>query len=175
MPYDELRSNASIDDAVIFKGDHDSLIGKIFEINSNNNITVILLLQMSAELLIRHSLPSKTNSESPVATKSGMVEVFLSATRLVIDRASIIDIAFIVPLHEVEGGLFHLAGARNTYFIRYQQHHDRGFEVYSGSMLQPRSVEPFSSHIFRSLNMLSTSIKKLFYHQPEEQSVFKTF
>ena len=117
MPYDELRSNASIDDAVIFKGDHDSLIGKIFEINSNNSITVILFLQMSAELLIRHSLPSITNSESPVATKSGMVEVFLSGTRLVIDRASIIDIAFIVPLHEVEGGLFHLAGARNTYFI----------------------------------------------------------
>ena len=117
MPYDELRSYASIDDAITFKHDHDHLIGKIFEIDSNSNVTVLLFLQVTAEVLNRYSLPRVTETESPVASKSGMAEVFLSERRLVINRASIIDVAFIVPLQEVEGGSFHLAGARNTYYI----------------------------------------------------------
>jgi hypothetical protein len=72
-------------------------------------------VQVTAEVLIRYSLPSVTDSESPVAMKSGMAEVFFSERRLVINIASIIDVAFIVPLQEVGGRSFHLAGARNTY------------------------------------------------------------
>lgn len=174
MPHDHLRIYLSIDDAVIFEDDESHLIGKIVDIGANNKVTVLLFAVVTEELLTHYSLARITATESPRAMKSGMEEVMLSESRLEIDRSKVIDVAFILLLHEVEGGLFHLTGARNTFFIQYENHHLHGIIPYPSSMFQPRIVEPYSFRIFRSLNSLSSSIKKAFYHHPEQQSLSKT-
>ncbi len=81
--------------------------------------SALLLLKIAAtEVLRMYSLFIVTEAQAPFAMKSGMKEVILSDTRLVIGRTDIIDIAVIFPLFEVESGLFSLTGAENCYCVR---------------------------------------------------------
>jgi hypothetical protein len=65
--------------------------------------SALLLLKIAAtEVLRMYSLFIVTEAQAPFAMKSGMKEVILSDTRLVIGRTDIIDIAVIFPLFEVE-------------------------------------------------------------------------
>jgi hypothetical protein len=170
-----LRVIVSLDDAIIFNRNNDTAIGKIIKVHGDSWVSVCLFTPITAELLILHSLSAITADESPFAVKSGMVEVIQSSIILKIPRSSIVDLAFIVPLGEVESGLFHLTGAVNTYFIRYMHGNGGNIQPYPYLMLQPRLAEPISFRIFRGLNSLSSSLKKSFYHQPEDQSVSKSF
>ena len=54
---------------------------------------------------------------APFAVKSAMNEVVRMTTVLSVSRGDINDVAFVIPLHEVEGGNVNLAGASNTFFI----------------------------------------------------------
>jgi hypothetical protein len=103
-----------------------------------------------------------------------MVELMETEEVWKIHRSTITDLAFIIPLHEVESRLFHLAGARNTYFIRYKCTGDEIIHDYQYSMLQATVGEPLSHRIFKGLNLLSSSVKRLMYHQPEGYTTRKT-
>jgi hypothetical protein len=170
-----VRSITSIDDVVVFERNNNNDIGKIIEGHSNDRVSVVTFKPLTPELLLQHSLPAVTVDDSPFAVKSEMVEVFQTATIMEIRRSSIIDFAFILPLQDVESGLCHLTGALNTFFIRYMYLLDGSIQPYPFSMLQARVAEPLSFRIFRSLNLLSFSIKKVFYHQPEGQTANKSF
>lgn len=175
MPYAHLRYHTSLDDVVLINYNNSRSIGKIVATEQSDKVIVLRFTELTPELLVHYSLSTVTDEEAPFAIKSGMVEVIQTNTRLLIDRSSIIDIAFIIPLQEVECGLFHLTGARNSYFIRYQCNRGGRVEPYGSSILQPRVIDTFSSRIFGSLNQLSASMKKLFYHHPEQDSVHKSF
>jgi len=177
MVYDDLRTYSSKDDVVIFQHVDQQLIGEIIGLDEpNNGVRVRLFSRLTSELLLRYELPSTTTAEAPFTTKSGMVEVMRTGTTMVIGRSSIIDIAFVIPLVEIEGGFIHLTGAANMFFICFELSHsnDHPQEVMFRILL-PRIVEPFSRRIFRNLNYLSSEIKKRLYHQAEEGSTTKSF
>jgi hypothetical protein len=104
-----------------------------------------------------------------------MIKVIQTAVTSKIPRSSIVNVALILPLVEVESGLFHLTRALNTYFICYIHLGDGRIQQYPYYVLQPRVAEPLSFQIFGVLNVLSSSLKKSIYHQPEDQSITKSF
>jgi len=59
--------------------------------------------------------------------------------------------------------------------IMHYQLANSHMEHFSDSLLQARPFDPFSIRIFHHLNNLSSSIKRLFYHQAESESVTKSF
>ncbi len=171
-----LRTYLSLDDGIILKhNNNDRAIGKIVKSHGDDKVSACLFSQVSSEILNHHSLSAVTDAEAPFALKSGMVEVIQTPTIIKIPRSSIVDLAFIVPLVEVESGLFHLTGAINTFFIRYIHHQDGSIRPYPFFMLHAKIAEPVSFRIFRGLNALSSSLKRSLYHQPEDQSVSKSF
>jgi hypothetical protein len=171
-----LQTYLSLDDGVIIKQNNNvTAIGKIVKVHDDNKISVSLFSRVSSDLLIHHSLSVVTATKAPFAVNSGMVEVIQMPTIIKIPRSSIVDLAFIVPLVEVESGLFHLTGARNTVFIHYIHHREGSIASYPYSMLQARITEPVSFRIFRGLNILSSSLLRTLYHQPEEHSSSKSF
>jgi hypothetical protein len=48
-----------------------------------------------------------------------MLEVYLTSEEIYVERAVVQDVAFILSVEEVESGMFHLAGAANTFFIHF--------------------------------------------------------
>ena len=153
-----VRSLTSVDDVVVFQRNNNNDIGRIIQGHGNDRVSVIILEPVTAEYLIQHSLSAVRADDSPFAVKSGMVEVIQTSTILNIARSSIIDFAFVIPLREVESGLFHLTGAQNTFFIRYMHQPNGSFQPYPFYMFQARVAEPLSFRIFRGLNLLSSSI-----------------
>jgi hypothetical protein len=80
---------------------------------------VVLFKTLSEELLMQYSLLSITTADYPCAVQSGMVELIEIAEVQNMCRSNIYDLAFIVPLHEVETGLFQLSGAQNTFLSAF--------------------------------------------------------
>ena len=153
------------------------MIGEIIGLDEpNSGVRVRLFSRLTSELLLRYELPNTTTAEAPLATKSRIVEVMRTVTAMVIDRSSIIGIAFVIPLVEVEGGFIHLTGAANMFFIRFElsDSNDHPQEV-TFRILLPCIVEPFSCRIFRNLNYLSSEIKQRLFHQAEQGSTTKSF
>jgi hypothetical protein len=139
-----VRSFTSIDDVLVFEPNKNNHIGKIFEGHSNDRVSVITFKPLTPELLMQHSLLTVTVDDSPFAVKSGKVEAFQTANMMEIQRSSIIDFAFILPLQDFKSGLFNLTGALNTFFIHYMYLIDGSIYPYPFSMLQARVAEPLS-------------------------------
>jgi hypothetical protein len=110
---------------------------------------------------MRHSLPPVTEANFPFSVKSGMIEIFEIPTIIKTCWPSILEIAFIIPLAEVESGFFHLTEARNTLFIHYRQQLNCCIDLYPYLMLQARIADPITLRIFRGLNMLSLHLKRV--------------
>jgi hypothetical protein len=77
-------------------------------------MTVLLFQKVTADILQQYNL---SPAESPIATKSGMVEVVLTTTTRTVSRASINDVAFISTANEINGGFLHSSGAHNYFFV----------------------------------------------------------
>jgi hypothetical protein len=159
---------SSVEDSVVFMHDNVSIIGRKVKVHGSNKESVAIFKNVTPEMLLHYSLPTITVGTSPLAMKSSMAELFHTAEVWKIYRSAITDLAFIIPLYEVESGLFHLSGAQNTYFIRYKFNSIGNIEDYCHSMLEPRIAELLSHRIFRGLNMLSSSIKKYFIINPRD-------
>lgn len=166
---------SSLNDSVVFLHDNLSIIGRIVKVHASDKVSLVIFKTVMTDILLHCSLPTITVATSPLAMKSSMVELLETAEVWKIDRSLVTDLPFIIPLHEVESGLFHLSGAQNTYFIWFESNSNGSIIDYQCSMLEPRVAEPLSYRIFRGLNMLSSSITKVFYHQPEGQSMRKSF
>jgi hypothetical protein len=150
------------------------VIGKIVKAHGDGRISLSVLSHATSDVLLRHLLSAVTDAEAPFAVKSGMVEVIQVPNTLKISRSSIVDVAFIVPLAELESGSFHVTGAVNTYFARFIIHPNGTISPYNHFVLQARLALPVTYRIFRGLNMFSSMIKRALNHQPEEHSTTKT-
>jgi hypothetical protein len=165
---------SSVNDSIVFVHNNSNEIGRMVRVHRGDRISIVLFKTITEEVLLQFALPIITSTDSPLAVKSGMVELMETEEVWKIPRSTITDLTFIIPLHEVESGLFHLAGACNTYFIRYKCTGDEIIHDYQYSMLQATVGEPLSHRIFKGFNPLSSSVKRLMYHHPEEHATRKT-
>jgi hypothetical protein len=104
-----------------------------------------------------------------------MVEVHQTNIEISFNCSSIVDIAFIVSLQEVESGMFYISGAENTFFICYIVY-SNGVTPFAPSFYFSHIlIEPLNIQLFIMLNSLSQNIRKALYHLPESESTKKTF
>jgi hypothetical protein len=162
---------ASVRDAVVFVHSNLNEVGRITRVHGRDRVSVILFKTVTEELLLQYALSIITLADFHFAVKSGMVELIETTEVWKIPRSTITDLAFLIPLHEAESGIFRLPGARKTYFIRYKCNGDGIVHDYQYSMLQATVAEPLAHRIFKCLYKLSSLVKKLLYHQPEEQTM----
>jgi len=111
---------SSVEDSAVFMHDNVSIIGRKVKVHGSNKESVAIFKNVTPEMLLHYSLPTITVGTSSLAMKSSMAKLFHTTEVWKIYRSAITDLAFIIPLYEVESGLFHLSGAQNTYFIRYK-------------------------------------------------------
>jgi hypothetical protein len=106
---------------------------------------------------------------SPMVYYRNIVEVLASTTdRLSINRQSIVDIIFIVPIMEVESGLFHIAGLKVTYFSRYFIQADHKVkENKSKFYFDQYTVEPLTHCLFSSLSYFAHNLRRAMYYLRE--------
>ncbi len=65
-----------------------------------------------------YSLKPITATLFPVASQSPVVELVATSLIKTVSREALVDVAFVVPLQELETGMVHITGASNIYFIR---------------------------------------------------------
>ncbi len=137
---------------------------------SGNQETVIVQLfkSMDSETLQRFHLRPNTNEDE-------IPEVYQSSEQIEIGRKAIVDVAFILPLDEIESGLFFLARTENTYCIRYIMVNDALISCRPSLYFSRCLVEPLSVCVFNHLNTLAHHLQKALYHQRESSISRKTF
>ena len=136
---------------------------------------VRLFKVMDLATLERFFIAPITSQECPLASQDDMVEVYQTNTEISFNRSSIVDIAFIVSLQEVESGMFYISGAENTFFIRYIVD-SNGVTPFAPAFYFSRHfIEPLNIRLFIMLNSLSQNIRKVLYHLPESESTKKSF
>jgi hypothetical protein len=140
-----------------------------------SHVKLKLFKVMESDILQRHKITPIGSTDYTVAAQDGMVEVYQTSEEVYVERAKIQDIAFILSVEEIESGMFHLAGAANTFFITFFL--DRG-------VMQPfqRSIyfcryfkEPLNIRLFTMLNVLSQHLRRLMYHLGESEVSSKSF
>jgi hypothetical protein len=89
---------------------------------------------MTDEIMRRFSLQPITTTLFPVAAQSRIIELVGSAHTITTPWTSIEDIAFVVPIQELESGLVHLNGASNVYFARFGYSDDGTLFHYPASL-----------------------------------------
>jgi hypothetical protein len=131
---------------------------------------------MTGEILNQFSLQPIMASLFPVAGQSNIVELVGTVHTISAQRSDIIDIAYIVPIQELESGMVHITGASNLFFARYGfSEKDKLFQFPSSLYFAIQYIYPFSFRIFSSLNMLALNLKKSLFHTPESQEPKKVF
>lgn len=170
-----IQANVQLGDFIIFNSSCNGVgLGQI--INANHvRVKVSLLNIMDSEAMKRHRIKPVTAESFPVAAQDGMVEVYQTSEEIFVDRTMIKDVAFILPLQEVESGMFFLAGAENTFFIRYI------FSQNTMQMCNPSVyfsrylIEPLGVRLFTAMNTLSQHLTRSMYHQAESELSSKSF
>jgi hypothetical protein len=176
MVLNEIQSKISVNDCVSFETQFGVKLGVIVDTNTES-IDVIVFQRVTSEMSQEHTLRPVTAAEYPVAYHGNMAEVLARVTeRLSIFRLSVVDIIFIVPISEVESGLFHVAGSRMAYFTRYVIKDNGARSQCSLKFYYNRhTVEPFSHRLFLSFNHLAQNLKRGMYHLKESATTKKSF
>ncbi len=104
-----------------------------------------------------------------------MVEVFQTPHYANISRHSISDVAFIIPINEVESGRYFLSCAENTYVIRFFHNGDKIQPWVTSFYFSRHLIEPIGIRLFHSLNALSDHIRRSMFHRPESVSTSQSF
>jgi len=140
-------------------------LGMVVEENGPE-LWVVHFQRVTAEITRQYSLAPITAAQYPMAYNGNMVEVIgCAADKVLVSRSSIIDVAFILPLGEVESGMFFMSGSTLAYFCRYYLRDDGIPTACNQSFyFQRHIVEPFSHRIFSFLNLISRNIKRAMYH-----------
>jgi hypothetical protein len=138
-----------------------------------NNIEVKLFSRMTLRIIRRHAIQPLHATDHPTAC--AMVEVFGTETRYTFSRDKILDVAFVLPLSEVESGNFFLAGAANCFVCRYIYKNEKLESFGSSYYFSRRPVEPLSLRFFSQLNALAGNLKKMMFHAAESQISMRSF
>ncbi len=94
------------------------VLGEISYRNSER-VKVKLLRAMNSVILQWFNVTPINQTDFPLASQDNVQEVYQSSDEIYVKRSTIIDVAFIIPVAEVESGMFFLSGVENTFCIRY--------------------------------------------------------
>ncbi len=150
-------------------------VGKIVSCSCAETVLVKIYHPMKSQILQHYSLPPITKAEFAMASQGHMQEVVAQDTVVNVTKAAIIDIAYVVPLAELESGLFNMCGATNSFFILYSLTNGTLENYTSDYYFVSRPVEPLSVRLFHSLNYLARLLRKSLYHQGEAETSCRTF
>jgi hypothetical protein len=173
--FSELQRCISVGDYIKFSNETYPMgLGEVVDGNIEN-VKVKIFLPIDSATLRSYSLPPLDPITYPLASQDEMVEVYQTVTYASIPRCNINDIAFIVPISEVESGRFFLSGARNTYVIRLYDD-GRRMKLYKSSFYFSRHlIEPLGVRLFHSLNTLSDHMRRSLFHRPEAATTSQNF
>lgn len=173
--FSELQRVVSIGDYIKFS-DHSNLsgLGEIVEIN-RERIKLKTFRHLDSATMQSHSLSPLNPRDHPLASQDEMLEVYQTMHFTYISRHSILDVAFILPLHEAESGRFFLSCAENTYVIRFLHDGSRMRPWASSFYFSRHVIEPIGVRLFHSLNTLSDHIRRSMFHRPESVTTSHTF
>jgi hypothetical protein len=176
MVSEEVRNKLSINDCIAFQTECGNRPGLIID-DSPDAVEVLVFKEVTSELHQQYCLRPVVAEEYPMAYCGNMIELMGNVSdKLTIPRTSIIDIIFIVPIREVESSLFHIAGSKNAYFIRYYIKADNGLcDYHARFYFNQYIVEPFSHRIFYSFNLIAHNLKRSMHHLKETDVSNKTF
>jgi hypothetical protein len=116
---DSLRVHLGFEDYILFQPVESTVAGRSLLIFDNfavgkiiggtaNVLQVQVFTRMTSEVCLQYSLPPVTTAAYPTASFANMIEVVDCQDSYVnVARSAIHDIAHIMPLPEVESGLFH--------------------------------------------------------------------
>jgi hypothetical protein len=185
---DNLRVHVGFEDHILFQPVESTVVGRPLVIVDNlavgrivggtgNVLQVQVFTRLTSEIVRQYSLPPITTALYPTASLAHMIEVVQVDCCISVLRPSIYDVAYVMPLAEVESGLFNMSGCYNCFYTRYCLNGtgavlaNYAAEYYFVS----RPVEPVSIRLFHSLNHLSGMMKKALYHQGEAAACCRTF
>jgi hypothetical protein len=143
--------------------------------SDEEGILVKLYLLMDSETLKRFSIIPINPNNFPLSYYDGLVEVYKTSEEVNVQRSNILDLAFIVPIAEVESGMFYMSGADNVYCTRFSVVNSL-MELSSSHLYFSRYImEPLSIRMFTTLNTLSQNLQRLLYHQSESSTSKRSF
>ena len=124
---DNLRAHIGLDDHILFRPSkslsrlHAARVG-LFVGNvtrlEGDRFVVRVFFPMCSAYLQQFSLPSITSEAFPMASQSHMIELVSQDTYVEVERSEVHDIAFVIPIFEVESGRFNMSGSYNSFFTR---------------------------------------------------------
>jgi hypothetical protein len=140
-----------------------------------SRVKLKLFKAMDSDIMQRHKIKPIASMDYTVAAQDGMVEVYQTSEEIYVERVKIQDIAFILSVQEVESGMFHLAGASNTFFIRFFLDHGVMRPFQRSIYFSRYFIEPLNIRLFTMLNTLSQHLRRSMYHLAESEVSNKSF
>jgi hypothetical protein len=92
-----------------------------------------------------------------------------------VERPAIVDLAFILPIQEVESRMFYLSKAENSFCLAYILVCNTMKILQSILIFSLFLVQYLSVHLFMAINILAMNFRKALYNQPEAAISKKPF
>jgi len=171
-----IQQNVSVGDFVLVDMYSDGVVVAQVLSGTEDTVTCQQYTTLTADTIIRYSLQPIVGSIFPVASQTNIVELVGTSSTCVEERSAIVDVAFVVTIHELESGLVHLTGASKIYFARFgflDEH--RLCQIPPSLYFSVQFVAPFTFRLFSALNMLAQNLKRVLYFVPESCEPKKVF
>ncbi len=141
-----------------------------------DTLQVKMFLPLTSLVMKKYSLPPLTAASHPLSCQDNLPEVYQAEEIQYIERCSITDVVFIVPVQEIESGRFFLSGATNAFLIRFTMNRRHGMLPWLETFYFSRRVnEPISVRLFHAVNALSNHIRRCLFHHPESLTTCQSF
>jgi hypothetical protein len=113
-----------VNDCIAFESRHGLRFGMVVN-DSFKNVEVVIFEKVTSDISKQNSFKPLSAIDYAMAYHAHMQEVFRRVTnKLSVPQRSIVDIIFILPITEVESGMFHITGSKVAYFMRYYMQAD---------------------------------------------------
>lgn len=149
--------------------------GLIVKGGSSIHVRVLLLEHVTSDTFHEFSLQPITATVYPMAYHSKLVELISVGDYCFVQRSSIIDVVFVLPIKELESGAVFMAGCQSMYFQRFEKRNKRIASCQDAFYFCRYIVEPFSVRLFQSLNTLASHIKRAMHHGPASSISSRSF
>lgn len=172
----ELQRAVGVGDYVRFTTSlHPMGLGEIVGIITSEKIKLKLFHPMTSVIMQRNSLQPITPTTYPLAAQDEIMEIFQAVETVTILRDAITDLAFIIPVDEVESVRFSMSGASNIFTIRFVHNGHAMLPWLSSFYFSQRIVESINVRLFHAINNLSDQMRRCLFHRPESSSTSQFF
>ena len=140
-----------------------------------DKVKLKLFKPMDSETVKNYMIKPISATDYSVAAQDGMVELYQTTQEIYVLRSKIKDIAFILSVDEVESGMFHLAGAENTFFVRFMLVNNTMKPCNRAVYFARYLIEPLGVRLFTAMNTLSQHLRRAMYHLAESEVSSRSF